>query len=73
MTKLNQCSITHLSSINIQSHVMTIVSGHQVSPDIGSVPLVAVDSGGFHSSVCTKCEVEACVSGASSFHSANAY
>lgn len=52
---------------------MTIVSGHQVSPDIGLVPLVAVDSGGFHSSVCTKCEVEACISGASSFHSVNAY
>lgn len=73
MLKLNQSSITHLSSINIQSHVMPIVSGHQVSPDVGSVPLVAVDSGGFHSSVCTKREVEACVSGASGLPSANAY
>lgn len=38
---------THLGSINIQAHVVAVVSGHQVSPDVGSVPLVAVDGGGF--------------------------
>lgn len=73
-TKVKPCTkTTHLSSINIQSHVEAIVSGHQVSPGIGSVPLVAIDSGGFYSSVCAKREVEPCVFGAGRFHSADAY
>lgn len=73
--KLNPKSpkTTHLSSINIQGHVETVVSGHQVSPDVGPVPLVTIDSGGFYGSVCAKHEVEPCIFGASRFHSADAY
>lgn len=71
-TKVQPCTeTTHLSSINIQSHVEAIVSGHQVCPGIGLVALVTVDSGGFYSSVCAKCEVEPCIFGAGRFQSAD--
>lgn len=71
MSKLTH-QTTHLSAINIQGHVVAVVSGHQVSPGIGMVPLVAIDSGRFYSSVCAKGEVEPCVFGASRFHSTDA-
>lgn len=64
---------THLSSINIQGHVEATVSSHQVSPGIGPVPLVAVDSGGFHGSVCAEREVEPRIFGAGRFHSSDAH
>lgn len=67
------CRITHLSSINIQRHAEAVVSGHQVSPGIGSVALVAIDCGGFYSPVCAECEVEPCVFGAGRFHGADAH
>lgn len=77
MTKPNQSSTllqtTHLSSINIQGHVVAVVGGHQVSPDIGLISLVAIDSGRFYSTVCPKHEVKPCIFGASRFHSPNAY
>lgn len=47
-----------------------IVSGHQVCPGIRLVALVAVDSGGFYSSIRAKREVEPCIFGASGFQSA---
>lgn len=50
-----------------------IVSGHQMSPGIGLVPLVAVYSGGFRRAVRAEREVEPGVFGAGRFHSANAY
>lgn len=50
-----------------------IVSGHQVSPGIDLVPLVAVYSGGFHCTVRAKSEVEPGVFGPGRFHGANAY
>lgn len=52
---------------------MAIVGSHQVSPDIGLISLVAIDSGRFSSSVCPKCEVEPRIFGDSRFHSPNAY
>lgn len=67
------CRITHLSSINVQRHAEAVVSGHQVSPGIGSVALVAIDCGGFYSPVCAECEVEPCVFGAGRFHGADAH
>lgn len=54
---------THLSAINIQGHVVAIVSGHQVGPDTGSVSVVAIDSGGFNGPVRPKGEIEPGVSG----------
>lgn len=77
MTNVNQtvqlCTqSTYLSSINIQSHVAPIVSGHQVCPGISLVTLVAVDSGGFYGSICANREVEPCVFDAGTFHSADA-
>lgn len=42
----------------------TIVSGHQVSPGIGLVSLVAIYSGGFGCAVRAKREVEPCIFGA---------
>lgn len=71
-TKVQPCTeTTHLSSINIQSHMEAIVSGHQMCPGIRLVALVAVDSGGFYSSVCAKREVEPCIFGAGRFQSAD--
>lgn len=63
---------THLCSINIQGHVETIVSGHQVSPGIGLVSLLAIYSGGFGCAVRAKREVEPCIFGAWRIHCANA-
>lgn len=51
---------------------MAVVRGHQVSPGVGSVPLVAVDSGGFCGPVGAKREVEPRVFGAGGFHGADA-
>jgi len=72
---VNQSSAktTHLSAIDIQAHVVAIVRGHQVSPGVDSVPLVAEDGGGFRSSVCAQREVEACVFGAGGLRGADAY
>ena len=73
-TKVQPCTqTTHLSSINIQGHVVAVVSGNQVSPGIGSVSLVAIHSGGFYCSICAKCEVEPCVFSARRLHIADAY
>lgn len=79
MTHLNQIvkqsstQTTHLSTVDVQAHVVAVVGGHQVSPGVGSVPLVAVDGGGLHGSVSAEREVEACVFGTSGLHGADAY